>query len=314
MFVSILGKVYIIGNFWEASMRLDDERESSNVEDYRDRTGGTGFSGLNGLNLLGLLGQGKGGLIIIVIIVVGAFLGFDLTPMLNGQMPVKQGSSQPRVVSAEEQELKTFAFRVLNTTERIWGAYFKSQGRTYQPPTLRLYRNSTSTACGYGRSASGPFYCPADNRIYLDLSFYDDMKKQLKASGDFAFAYVIAHEVGHHVQNLLGTSAKSQQAQRRSSKTEANRISVAVELQADCYAGVWAYYVQRENRLDSGDVEEAFRAAEAVGDDRLQEQSGGQVVPDSFTHGSSAQRLAWFRRGLQSGNPSQCNTFRQGKL
>ena len=295
-------------------MRLDDEPESKNVEDYRDRTGGPSLGGLSGINLLGLLGQGKGGLILLIIIVVGAFLGFDLTPMLNGQMPVKQGSSQPRVVSTEETELKSFSLKVLSTTERIWSAYFKRLGRTYQPPRLRLYRDSTSTACGYGRSASGPFYCPADDRIYLDLSFYDDMRKQLKASGDFAFAYVIAHEVGHHVQNQLGTSAKAQQAQRRSSKVEANRISVAVELQADCYAGVWAHYVQREDRLDSGDVEEAFRAAEAVGDDRLQEQANGQVVPDSFTHGSSAQRLAWFRRGLQSGDPQQCDTFSQKNL
>ena len=294
-------------------MRLDDEPESKNVEDYRDRTGGPSLGGLSGINLLGLLGQGKGGLILLIIIVVGAFLGFDLTPMLNGQMPVKQGSSQPRVVSTET-ELKSISLKVLSTTERIWSSYFKRLGRTYQPPRLRLYRDSTSTACGYGRSASGPFYCPADDRIYLDLSFYDDMKKQLKASGDFAFAYVIAHEVGHHVQNQLGTSAKAQQAQRRSSKVEANRISVAVELQADCYAGVWAHYVQREDRLDSGDVEEAFRAAEAVGDDRLQEQANGQVVPDSFTHGSSAQRLAWFRRGLQSGDPQQCDTFSQKNL
>ena len=291
-------------------MRLDDERESQNVEDRRSQSGGMGFGGLNNANLLGLLFQGKIGILLLLAIGAAAYFGYDLTPVLNGQMPVKQQArGEPRRVSAEEQALDTFSRKVLSTTERVWRAYFRSQGRVYKDPTLVLYRHSTSTACGYGQSASGPRYCPADQKIYLDLSFYDDMKNQLKASGDFAFAYVIAHEVGHHVQNLLGTSRKTQAAQRSTSKTEANRISVRVELQADCFAGVWAHYVDKENRLESGDAEEAFNAAEAVGDDRLQERARGQVVPDSFTHGSSAQRLRWFQRGLQSGDPAQCDTF-----
>lgn len=182
---------------------------------------------------------------------------------------------------------------------------------TYKNPKMVLYNTgSTPTACGTGQSAMGPFYCPSDQTVYLDLSFYNDMKNQLKASGDFAFAYVIAHEVGHHVQNLLGISSQTQraQAQARTEKA-ANQISVNVELQADCFAGVWGYQMQQENRLDSGDVEEAFVASQAVGDDRLQKQTQGYLVPDSFTHGSSAERLAWFRKGLQSGNPAVCNTF-----
>lgn len=287
-------------------MRLDDERASSNVEDRRGQYGGGGGAGLPIQMILNLLMRSRFGWIIALLIAGSQFLGLDLMGLLSGQ----QGSASraPRQVSAEEQQLDVLARKVLFTTERIWSAYFQQQGSRYQAPVLVLYRGSTHTACGQGQAVMGPFYCPADKKIYLDLSFYDDMKRQLKASGDFAFAYVIAHEVGHHVQNLLGISAKTQRAQRSASKTEANRISVAVELQADCFAGVWAHYIQREDRLEVGDAEEAFRAAEAVGDDRLQQQSQGRVVPDSFTHGSSAQRLQWFRTGMQSGQPRVCNT------
>ena len=177
------------------------------------------------------------------------------------------------------------------------------------PPKMVLYRGSTPTACGTGQSAMGPFYCPADQKVYLDLSFYDDMKNQLGAAGDAAFAYVIAHEVGHHVQNLDGTMERVNRARARMSERDANRLSVMVELQADCLAGVWANRAQARQLFEQGDLEEAFNAAEAVGDDRLQQRSRGYAVPDSFTHGTSAQRLQWFRRGLQSGDPAQCDTF-----
>lgn len=199
---------------------------------------------------------------------------------------------------------------MLTKTEQAWGNYFRQQGMVYKKPTLVLYYDATHSACGTGQAAMGPFYCPLDQKIYLDLSFYDDMRRKMRAAGDFAFAYVIAHEVGHHIQNLLGISEKTHDAQRRAgSRAEANRISVLVELQADCFAGVWGHQIRNEGRLDDGDVEEAFAAAQAVSDDRLQQQSTGRVVPDSFTHGSSKQRLEWFRKGLQSGNPNVCNTF-----
>lgn len=298
-------------------MRLDDERASSNVEDRRQQGGGFGASGgrggINPMGLIGLLAQGKKGVVMIVIILLGSFFGFDLAPLfgLQGSGLSPRQAAAPAKVSAQEQELNVLARKVLTTTERIWTQQFQAWGKSYRMPTMVLYRGATKSACGMGQSAMGPFYCPADEKIYLDLSFYDDMKNQLKADGDFAFAYVIAHEVGHHVQNLLGISGKSQQAQRSaSSKKLANQISVKVELQADCFAGVWGHYVQKEGRLDDGDIIEAFNAAEAVGDDRLQEQAHGHVVPDSFTHGSSAERLQWFKVGLKSGNPNTCDTFK----
>ncbi|MBF0784874.1 hypothetical protein E4T80_05190 [Muribacter muris] len=278
-------------------MRLENERESRNVEDRRGQSGGRR-----------MVGGRKGGILGFIILLVGAYYGVDLSGMVNfGEGQYEQ---QPRIASAEEQELNTLSRKVLYTTERIWGDYFKQNGMTYQAPTLVLYRGATGTACGTGQSVMGPFYCPADEKIYLDLAFYDDMKHKLRAAGDFAFAYVIAHEVGHHIQNKLGITQQTQRAQRNAaSQKAANQISVNVELQADCFAGVWGYQIQREGKLEAGDVEEAFLAAEAVGDDRLQQQSQGRVIPDSFTHGSSAQRLAWFRKGLQSGNPNVCNTF-----
>ena len=285
-------------------MRLDNERESRNVEDRR------GQSGYSGRRVP--VGK-KGGLLGFIILLVGAYYGVDL----SGIVGLGQGESYPQTqqtqnVSPEEAELNTLSRKVLYTTERVWGEYFRKNGLTYREPTLVLYRGATSTACGTGQSIMGPFYCPVDERIYLDLSFYNDMKYKLKAAGDFAFAYVIAHEVGHHIQHQLGITAKTQQAQRNaSSRREANKISVNVELQADCFAGVWGHQIQKEGKLEDGDIEEAFLAAESVGDDRLQKQGQGRVIPDSFTHGSSAQRLAWFRKGLQSGNPNICNTFAQ---
>ena len=182
-------------------------------------------------------------------------------------------------------------------------------GRTYQPPKLVMYRGATRTGCGTGQAVMGPFYCPADSTVYIDLSFYDDMKSKLGADGDFAQGYVIAHEVGHHVQKLLGIEPKVRQMQQNASQAEVNHLSVRMELQADCFAGVWGHSMQQQGVLETGDLEEALNAAQAIGDDRLQQQSQGRVVPDSFTHGTSEQRYSWFKRGFDSGNPSQCNTF-----
>ncbi|HDL3943638.1 TPA: neutral zinc metallopeptidase, partial [Mannheimia haemolytica] len=270
-------------------MRLDDIKESKNVEDRR-------FNNVGRTKV----GRGKGGILTFIIVLVGAYYGVDLTGLMGGGVEYEEQTSA--LNESEEKQLRTLSAKVLTTTENIWTSYFQQNGLTYKEPSLVLYRGAIQTACGTGQSAMGPFYCPVDQKVYLDLSFYDDMRKKLRASGDFAFSYVIAHEVGHHVQNLLGITSKTQRAQMKaSSKAEANQISVNVELQADCFAGVWGHQLAKANRLEEGDVEEAFNAAQAVGDDRLQQQSRGYVVPDSFTHGSSAQRLAWFRKGLTTG-------------
>ncbi len=278
-------------------MRLDDIKESKNVEDRR-------FNNVGRTKV----GRGKGGILTFIIVLVGAYYGVDLTGLMGGGVEYEEQTSA--LNESEEKQLRTLSAKVLTTTENIWTSYFQQNGLTYKEPSLVLYRGAIQTACGTGQSAMGPFYCPVNQKVYLDLSFYDDMRKKLRALGDFAFSYVIAHEVGHHVQNLLGITSKTQRAQMKaSSKAEANQISVNVELQADCFAGVWGHQLAKANRLEEGDVEEAFNAAQAVGDDRLQQQSRGYVVPDSFTHGSSAQRLAWFRKGLTTGNPAVCNTF-----
>jgi hypothetical protein len=200
----------------------------------------------------------------------------------------------------------------LASTEDVWGQIFQQAGKQYQQPTLVMFSGTDTSACGTAQSAMGPFYCPTDQKVYIDLSFYDELKQRFGAPGDFAQAYVIAHEVGHHVQNLLGTSSKVQQAQQRASETEGNALSVRLELQADCYAGVWAFHAQQ--LLEPGDIEEALNAAQAIGDDRLQKQSTGQVVPDSFTHGSSEQRMRWFKRGIDGGEVNQCDTFKARSL
>ena len=287
-------------------MRWQGRKQSDNIEDRRGSgSGGGGFPGGRG-------GMGLGGLIVVLI---GYFVfGVDLTGMVSGNSaPSAQVASQqsagPVQQTGEEAQLRELSGVVLASTEEAWAAYFQKHGATYREPKMVLYRGATSTACGTGQSAMGPFYCPADEKVYLDLAFYDDMKNQLRAEGDFAFAYVIAHEVGHHVQNLLGINQKVSQAQRSGSKKQANQLSVALELQADCFAGVWGQHVQKQGLLEIGDVEKAMNAAAAVGDDRLQQQATGRVVPDSFTHGSSEQRMQWFNRGFQSGDPAQCNTF-----
>ena len=287
-------------------MRWQGRKQSNNIEDRRGSgSGGGGFPGGRG-------GMGLGGLIVVLI---GYFVfGVDLTGMVSGNSApnaqvASQQSAGPVKQTGEEAQLRELSGVVLASTEEAWAAYFQKHGATYREPKMVLYRGATSTACGTGQSAMGPFYCPADEKVYLDLAFYDDMKNQLRAEGDFAFAYVIAHEVGHHVQNLLGINQKVSQAQRGSSKKQANQLSVALELQADCFAGVWGQHVQKQGLLEIGDVEKAMNAAAAVGDDRLQQQATGRVVPDSFTHGSSEQRMQWFNRGFQSGDPAQCNTF-----
>ena len=275
-------------------MRWQGRRESSNVEDRRSSRGG--FGGGKPTGILGL-----------IIILVGAYYGVDLSGLVGG-VGVETTQSTP-LQSQQEDQLFKLSKVVLGDTEEVWTAYFSKNNRQYVEPRMVIYNGVTPTACGTGQSAMGPFYCPNDQRVYLDLSFYNDMKNKLGAAGESAFAYVIAHEVGHHVQNLLGTLTQVHRLQSRASRAEANQLSVKLELQADCYAGVWASQAVKSGLFERGDIEKAFNAAESVGDDRLQKRSQGYVVPDSFTHGTSAQRLQWFKVGLTSANPAQCNTF-----
>lgn len=239
--------------------------------------------------------------------IFASYYGVDLTGLITGE-PV-DNSSQQRSISPQEDEAAKFTSVIFATTEDTQGQLFEKMGRHYQQPKLVMYRNRVTTGCGTGQSVMGPFYCPADSKVYIDLSFYDDMKHKLGANGDFAQGYVIAHEVGHHVQKLLGTEAKVRQLQQNASQTEANALSVRLELQADCYAGVWGHSMQQQGVLDAGDLEEALNAATAMGDDRLQKRSQGLVIPDTFTHGTSEQRYNWFKRGMDSGDPALCNTF-----
>jgi predicted metalloprotease len=289
-------------------MRLGDEDPSSHFE---DRTGspGFGFGGGGGGNMLGCLLPfvlsrfGLGG---IVILVLGYFL---LTSIGGGGglLTGGGGGGSPQVQSGRstlDPAIRDVVLRVLGSTERRWTDVFAAHGQQYVPATMVFYRGGTQTACGAGQAAMGPFYCPNDQRIYLDTSFFDELARRFGAPGDFAMAYVIAHEVGHHVQNLTGSLEQATRAQRSAGETAGNRIQVGVELQADCYAGVWA--ARDQNLLEPGDVEEGMRAAEAIGDDTLQRQTQGVVVPESFTHGTSAQRMAALRAGLESGDPSRC--------
>lgn len=283
-------------------MRWQGRRESDNVEDRRNARGpAMGGRGVR-------LPRGKGGIVLLLVVVVAGYYGVDLTSLLTGEQPVSQQSTQ-RSISPNEDEAAKFTSVILATTEESWGQQFEKMGRTYQQPKLVMYRGSTRTGCGNGQSIMGPFYCPADSTVYIDLSFYDEMKRKLGAGGDFAQGYVIAHEVGHHVQKLLGIEPKVRQLQQNASEAEANKLSVGMELQADCFAGVWGKTMQQQGVLESGDLEEALNAAEAIGDDRLQQQSQGRVVPEKFTHGTSEQRYTWFKRGFDSGDPAQCNTF-----
>ena len=285
-------------------MRLDDERESDNVEDRRG--GGMGRVG----------GIGIGG--VVIALVASYFLGIDPRVLLGvaESVQVGQQSSQPKQYrdvdpatdpdAATERQVR----KVLAKTEDTWGALFNQMGSQYKTPTLVLYTRSTSTACGAGQAAMGPFYCPGDAKVYLDMSFFRELETRFHASGDFARAYVVAHEIGHHVQNLLGVTGKTDALRARMSESQFNKVSVRVELQADCFAGVWAYHANRAKPfLDAGDIDSALSAASAIGDDKLQQQSRGVVVPDSFTHGSSAQRVRWFKTGFEGGNIKACDTF-----
>lgn len=285
-------------------MRWQGRRESDNVEDRRGQSGSP-MGGGGGFRLP----SGKGGIVLLIIVLVAGYYGVDLTGMLTGEPVSQQQTTTQRSISPQDEEAAKFTKVILADTEDTWGAIFKDMGRQYAQPKLVMYRGATRTACGTGQSVMGPFYCPADSTVYIDLSFYDEMQSKLGAGGDFAQGYVIAHEVGHHVQKLLGIESKVRQLQQNASQAEANRLSVKMELQADCFAGVWGYNMQKQDYMETGDLQEALNAAEAIGDDRLQQQSQGRVVPDSFTHGTSQQRYTWFKRGFDSGDPAQCNTF-----
>lgn len=288
-------------------MDWKDGRRSTNVEDRRGRRVSAPVVG--------------GGIGTIILAIVVTLLGGDPSVILDqanndpsSRAPQTQQYPQTGQPPANDQ-MADFVSVVLADTEDTWSDIFRQSGGTYRKPKLVLFSDAVESACGFARSAVGPFYCPRDQKVYIDLSFYRDLKTKYQAPGDFAQAYVLAHEVGHHVQNLLGTSDKVQRLQSQVSKAEANQLSVMLELQADCYAGVWGNRAQRSRQiLEQGDIEEALSAASGIGDDRLQEQARGYVVPESFTHGSSAQRVRWFQRGIQTGDPQQCNTFAANRL
>ncbi len=285
-------------------MRWTYGRRSSNIEDRRGMGGGFGGRGLR-------VGAG-GGIGIIVLAVVAMFLGVDPSVILEGglgggSVPYEQAGRPPSPQEAEREELVS---NVLGDTEETWHGIFQQAGSQYEEPRLVLFSGAVESACGSAQSATGPFYCPADRKVYVDLSFFDELEQRFGAPGDFAQAYVVAHEVGHHVQTLLGLTQRVQAARQQLSREQGNQLSVLTELQADCYAGVWAHHANKERQvLEPGDVEEGLRAAAAVGDDRIQRRSQGHVVPDSFTHGSSEQRMSWFRRGFQAGDVNSCDTF-----
>jgi hypothetical protein len=282
-------------------MRWESGRRSENVEDRRGFHVSRRAAG--------------GGIGTIVLVLVALYFGVDPSVFLTVDQTPIPGSgtstrSAPYSASPQEQRLAEFVSVVLGDTEDTWNALFRSMGKSYEEPKLVLFSGSVESACGFASAAVGPFYCPEDQKVYIDLSFYSDLKNRFGAPGDFAQAYVIAHEVGHHVQNLLGISDKVHSLRGRVSEKEANKLSVMMELQADCLSGVWAYHADKARKiLEQGDVEEALNAASAIGDDRLQRRSRGYVTPDSFTHGSSAQRMHWFKRGLETGSIGQCNTF-----
>jgi hypothetical protein len=289
-------------------MRWEGNRESSNVEDMRG--GGGGGFGLGG----GTISIGA----IVIALIGGAVLGVNPLTLLGlmtggGGAPVSQ-QAPAHPPPANDQEAR-FVSTVLADTEDVWTDLFKQGGATYHPPKLVLFRGAIRTGCGAGQAAMGPFYCPEDQKVYIDLSFYDTLKNQLGAPGDFAQAYVIAHEVGHHVQDELGITQQVERARAKASQAQANALSVRVELQADCFAGVWANHAQKaRNILEQGDIEEAMNAAQRIGDDALQKAAGRAVVPESFTHGTSAQRQRWFSTGLQNGTVKSCDTFNTAHL
>ena len=280
-------------------MRLDEQEESSNVEDRRGSGGGMRIGGKG-------IGIGT-----IALALVAMYFGVDPALVMNIGQGIGQNEQVESKAIPQNDPAAKFVAKVLGSTEDTWDKIFKNSGQQYPAPKLVLFSGQTPTACGSGQAGMGPFYCPGDQKVYIDLSFYQEMKDRFHAPGDFAQAYVIAHEVGHHIQNLMGTSDKVQQARQSArNDAEANQYSVRLELQADCYAGVWAHHADGENRiLEAGDVEEAMTAAAAIGDDALQKQSQGYAVPDSFTHGTSQQRMRWFNQGLSTGDVNKCDTF-----
>ncbi len=291
-------------------MRLDDERESSNIEDRRGQGGGGRGGGLGGL--AGLIGGGRGGIGgLVIVVIIALVLGVNPLTLLSGGGGTPQPREQigqPAPALAPRTDMDRFVARVLATTEDSWAEQFRSEvGQAYPPPTLVLFSGSVDSACGSASSAMGPFYCPGDRKVYLDQSFFDELARRFGAPGDFAAAYVIAHEVGHHVQTVLGISEQVRGAQGRASKTQGNALQVKMELQADCLAGVWAS--AHRDLLEPGDIDEAMQAATAIGDDTLQKAAQGYVVPESFTHGSSAQRRQWFTNGYQGRTIASCDTF-----
>jgi len=285
-------------------MRLDDERESSNYEVQDGRGGGGGLGGGLGM-LLPLVGSkfGCGG--IAVVLVIMAVMGLNPLSMLGGGGTQQVQTERP--AAGELTDIQRVSLRVLGSTERRWAEIFAENGQKYTPATLVFYNQSGQSGCGAAQSAMGPFYCPADQRIYLDTDFFREMEQRFNAPGDFPIGYIIAHEVGHHIQTITGIADKVRQAQRRGSEAEGNAMQVRMELQADCYAGVWA--ARDTNLMEPGDLEEGMRAAQAIGDDTLQKAAGRRPVPESFTHGSAEQRMEWLRRGLQTGDPTKCDTF-----
>ena len=306
-------------------MRWTLGRRSQNVEDRRGMGSPRGMRIPGGFRIPGGTGRGRvargggiGGIGLIILLVAAWFLGLDPSFLLQGGGPVEapytdSQPSAPRL--AEEDQLAEFVSVVLADTEDTWRPLFDQMGEQYQDPTLVLFTGEVNSACGFAQAAMGPFYCPADQKVYIDLGFYDDMRNHFGASGDFAQAYVIAHEVGHHVQNLLGIAEQVQRVRQQVGEVESNELSVRMELQADCFSGVWANHADRaRNILEEGDVEEGLNAASAIGDDRMQRQAQGYVVPESFTHGSSEQRVRWFRQGLESGQLGACDTFSAERL
>ena len=277
-------------------MRIEDGRESGNVEDRRGR---------------GSIGAGKIGIGTIVIALIAMYFGVDPSFILQGGLQSPSQQSVPAGKPPAGDEAAKFVSQVLADTEDTWRELFGRSGRQYQDPKLVLFTGSTPTACGTGQSAMGPFYCPGDQKVYIDLAFYRDLRERFRAPGEMAQAYVIAHEVGHHVQHLLGIDGKVRQLQSQArDKASVNALSVRMELQADCFAGIWGHHANRTRQIiEQGDLESALAAAAAIGDDRLQKQSQGYAVPESFTHGSSEQRIRWFRRGFESGDLRQCDTF-----
>ena len=277
-------------------MRLDDEQESHNIEDRRGFRVSKGVAG--------------GGIGSIALVLIALFFGIDPSAILQQNPQSNVQEPPPASQSGTRDEGREFVARVLGSSERVWGEIFQQAGRKYVEPKLVLFSGQVQSACGFAQAAVGPFYCGQDQKVYIDLAFYRELRDRFKAPGDFAQAYVIAHEVGHHVQNLLGIMGKVQARQQRASERDANALSVRLELQADCLAGIWASFANRERKiLEQGDIEEGLNAAAMIGDDTLQKRSQGYVVPEGFTHGSAQQRVRWFRTGIQTGDLKQCDTF-----